>query len=200
MTLPRQHQDKPAQLLAAALTVFARTGVHGTTVPAIADQAGVSVGTLYRYFEHKDALVNAVFRDTKQRLAERLMAELDVSTPSKAIFDALWDRLSAFARDEPEAFQFLEMQDHDSYLDPQNRALELGLLAQVRQLIQLGQTSGLIRRDMRAEVIMALFWGAFVGLFKAARRGYLQLSDTDISQARDACWQSLQTDQQGSGK
>ncbi|MCH8496990.1 MAG: TetR family transcriptional regulator [Marinobacter sp.] len=200
MTPPRPNEDKPARLRAAALVVFARTGVHGTAVPAIAEQAGVSVGTLYRYFEHKEALVNAVFRDTKQRLAHRLMSELDVSAPSRAIFDTLWARLSAFAQEEPDAFQFLEMQDHDSYLDPQSRALELGLLAQVRQLIQLGQTAGLIRSDMRPEIIMALFWGAFVGLFKAARRGYLQLTDTDISQARDACWQSLQTDQRGPGK
>ncbi|MDX1805095.1 MAG: TetR/AcrR family transcriptional regulator, partial [Alcanivorax sp.] len=54
--------SKREQIILAALRVFAEHGLHGSPVPPIAAQASVSVGTLYRYFESKDALVNAVFR------------------------------------------------------------------------------------------------------------------------------------------
>ena len=38
-------------------------GYRGTTMPAIATEAGVSVGLLYRYFESKEELFRALVRD-----------------------------------------------------------------------------------------------------------------------------------------
>src|SRR5678816_3665327 len=68
--------DKRRRILDAALGVFAAKGYHGTSVPEVADAAGVGVGTLYRYFEDKNALVNELYRDAKQRLKAALLDEL----------------------------------------------------------------------------------------------------------------------------
>src|SRR5689334_13840536 len=114
--------DKRRIILDAALRMFADRGYHGTTVPDVAEAAGVGTGTLYRYFAHKEALVNEVYRDAKQHLRTALLGvgpESDF-TPGdespRTWFLALWGRLGAFARAEPEAFRFLEMQDHVEYL------------------------------------------------------------------------------------
>src|SRR5574337_1840300 len=107
--------DKRRLILDAALEVFAERGFHGTTIPEIAAAAGVGAGTLYRYFEHKEALVNEVYRDAKLRLRAALMDELPAPTGAdgpKRWFSELWRRLGAFAQREPSAFRFLEMQDH----------------------------------------------------------------------------------------
>lgn len=183
--------DKHQQILDAALRVFAARGVHGTPVPPIAREAGVSVGSLYRYFDSKEALVNALFQATKAKLSEHLLTGLPVARLDRSVFDELWHRLCTFARQQPDAFRFLEMQDHHSYLDPQSRDSEYRLLAPLRQIIELGQQTGMLGTHLRAEVAMALFWGAFVGLFKAERLGYLTLSDQDLAEARDACWRTL---------
>lgn len=182
---------KRARILRAALAVFAHAGVHGTPIPPIAAEAGVGVGTLYRYFDNKQALVNAVFCDAKLRLQAHLFEGLPLATPSKALFDELWSRLATFARREPDTFQFLEMQDHASYLDDTSRSVEYALLVPLRQIIALGQQADLLNSHLRPEVAMALFWGAFVGLIKASRLNYLTLTDDDLSQAREACWNSL---------
>jgi len=68
---------KHEQIIRAALRVFAEHGLHGTPVPPIAAEAGVGVGTLYRYFDSKETLINAVFRDSKSRLKERLLSGID---------------------------------------------------------------------------------------------------------------------------
>ena len=117
-TVPADNKEarKGDQIIQAALRVFAEHGLHGTPVPPIAAEAGVGVGTLYRYFDSKEALINAVFRDSKRRLKERLLSDLDLLHPSRSLFNTLWARLTAFAREEPDAFHFLEMQDHHSYL------------------------------------------------------------------------------------
>lgn len=187
----RTRPDKEKRILDAALRVFAEHGVHGTAVPPIAGEAGVAVGTLYRYFDSKEALVNAVFRDTKALLGERLLGGLDTGASPRELFVELWNRLAAFAQDEPAAFRFLEMQDHTRYLDADSRRTEKGLLAPLNQLVVAGQQAGVFNPALRPDVAIALFWGGVVGLFKAQRTGYLQLSRTDLDNAREACWRAL---------
>lgn len=190
--------DKRRIILDAALQIFADRGFHGTAVPEVAEAAGVGTGTLYRYFEHKEALVNEVYRDAKERLRAALLGGVD---PPAAVagaaldlgaaerwFAELWRRLGAFARDEPAAFRFLEMQDHAPYLDPESRRVELSVLAPL-------WLAGKRLRDHVAgapiDLLIALLWGAFVGLVKAGRLGYLELDERRLEQAGAACWRMI---------
>src|SRR5262245_45609496 len=109
--------DKRRRILDAALRVFAARGYHATAVPEVAPAARVGTGTLYRYFATKEALVNEVYRDAKARLRAALIDGLDLEAVGQRWFLDAWRRLIGFARTEPEAFQFLEMQDHAPYLD-----------------------------------------------------------------------------------
>jgi len=59
-------------ILDAAIRLFQERGFERTTLRAIADEAGVSLGLTYRYFEGKDALVAALY----ERLTERFVASL----------------------------------------------------------------------------------------------------------------------------
>ena len=192
-TVPADNKEarKGDQIIQAALRVFAEHGLHGTPVPPIAAEAGVGVGTLYRYFDSKEALINAVFQDSKRRLKERLLSDLDLLHPSRSLFNTLWARLTAFAREEPDAFHFLEMQDHHSYLDPESRHQEQALLIPLGMMVVIGQRTGLLNDIMKPDLAIALFWGAFVGVFKAERLGYLTLDDDDLTRARDACWLAI---------
>ena len=54
--------DKREAIMTAALELFVERGFFGTAVPEIADRAGVGAGTIYRYFESKEALVNEIYR------------------------------------------------------------------------------------------------------------------------------------------
>jgi TetR/AcrR family transcriptional regulator, repressor of fatR-cypB operon len=183
--------DKRERILDAALRIFARSGVDGTPVPPIAKEAGVGVGTLYHYFESKDAIVNAVFRRTKRQLQEHLLSDLPSLEPSRALFDLVWDRMADFATQEPDAFRFLEMQDHAPYLDDTSRKEESKLLGPLRALVEQGQRAGLFSRDIRPEIALALFWGSVVGLFKSERLGYLKIRKSDLFAAREACWRMM---------
>ena len=187
--------DKRRIILDAALEAFAERGYHGTAVPEVAEAAGVGTGTLYRYFEHKEALVNEVYRDAKQRLRSALLdraPDLDVRLDTaETWFAELWKRLGAFAKAEPSAFRFLEMQDHVAYLDHASREVELSVLAPL-------WIAGKRLRDRSAgptvDVLIALLWGAFVGLIKAERLGYLRLDDKQLEQAGAACWRLIAPD------
>ena len=60
----RRAEDRPREICAAALEVFAEKGFAAAKLEEIAKRAGVSKGTLYLYFKDKEELFRAVVRDT----------------------------------------------------------------------------------------------------------------------------------------
>ena len=60
----RRSEDRPGEICAAALEVFAEKGFAAARLDEIAKRAGVSKGTLYLYFQDKADLFRAVIRDT----------------------------------------------------------------------------------------------------------------------------------------
>lgn len=198
MTLPsaktsidQRREDLRGRILDAALELFAERGYHGTSIPAVLERAAIGAGSLYRLFESKEALVNAVFREAKGRLERALRDGLSLDGEPRALFDAFWSRLASFAQREPVTFRFLELQDHTPYLDTASRAQELSVLAPIALGVLDFQRRGAFVRDVTPDVIIAFVWGAFVGLVKAARLGYLQLGEVQLQAARDACFRAF---------
>ena len=60
---PQQERSRRTleKLLTATVQVLEQHGLEGATIPRIAERAGVSVGSVYRRFEDKDALFKAAF-------------------------------------------------------------------------------------------------------------------------------------------
>ena len=55
--------DKRRQILDAAVRVFARQGYEASPVSNVAKEAGVTYGLVYHYYDSKDAVLKAVFRE-----------------------------------------------------------------------------------------------------------------------------------------
>ena len=72
----RRAEDRPREICAAALEVFAEKGFAAAKLDEIARRAGVSKGTLYLYFADKAELFRAVIRDT---VAPRVAAVRDMA-------------------------------------------------------------------------------------------------------------------------
>lgn len=181
---------RQAAILKAALQLFAERGYHGTAVPEVASLAGVGTGTIYRYFDSKEVLVNAVFQRAKRLLRDQLMQDIDLTLAPREAFRALWQSLTRFARTWPLEFRFLELQDHVPYLDTASRNVELEVLAPIWAYCVSARRDG-VARDMPAEALMAMTWGAFVGLFKAEYTGHIRLDDSILAAAEKACWASF---------
>lgn len=70
----RRPADRPAEILAAALEVFAERGFQAARLEEVARRAGVSKGALYLYFETKADLFRAVVSDAISPNLERVKA------------------------------------------------------------------------------------------------------------------------------
>ena len=104
LSVEREGERKPRadslrnreQLLAAAKSVFAEAGADAS-LEEIARRAGVGIGTLYRHFPTRDALLAAVYRRGVEQLtasADRLLAERPPLEAFEAWLDLLVDYLA----------------------------------------------------------------------------------------------------------
>ncbi|MEV0380758.1 TetR family transcriptional regulator [Nonomuraea sp. NPDC050643] len=98
-TRKEQAEWRREQLLDAALTVFAAKGVDGASVKDLAAAAAVTPGLLYRYFDSKEALVQALLaeRGFLPRLRELLTADHGARPARQVLTELLeaFDRLLA---------------------------------------------------------------------------------------------------------
>ncbi|MEM7797718.1 MAG: TetR/AcrR family transcriptional regulator [Chloroflexota bacterium] len=72
---------KKAKILDAAWTVFAQNGYTGTSLDAVAEEAGVSKPTLYIYFGSKEGLFEALLTDASEDILDPLF-ESDLAAGS----------------------------------------------------------------------------------------------------------------------
>lgn len=68
------------QLVGAARQVLMRDGVNGTTLRAVAGEAGVVLGTLHYVFPSKELLFKAVIEDVMEEIAAVLDAAADIDS------------------------------------------------------------------------------------------------------------------------
>jgi TetR/AcrR family transcriptional regulator len=96
----RRKQERPGEILDAALRLFIEKGYANTRAEDVAALAGVSKGTVYVYYENKDALFRAVVSENIVPILKEFQEIVGASNlPSEALFElyfqAWWERFGA---------------------------------------------------------------------------------------------------------
>lgn len=184
--------DKREAILDAALELFVERGFYGTAVPEIADAAGVGAGTIYRYFESKEALVNAIYRQEKLRFAKACLDEFPPTAATREQFRLLWNRMAAYAAAHPSSFIFLELHHHARYLDEESRGVE----HRMTELFTSVVTAAQARRELKSgspRLLMGMVMGAFVGVIRSCVDVDQALEDADWAFAEQCVWEAIRS-------
>ncbi|HVK78824.1 MAG TPA: TetR/AcrR family transcriptional regulator [Kofleriaceae bacterium] len=182
--------DKREAILAAALELFVERGFHGTAVPEVAARAGVGAGTIYRYFESKEALVNELYRRNKQLVLGRVVKDFPAGASAREQFGALWRGLARFADDEPQAFAFLELHNHSSYLDAESKAIEDRIIQFGIGFVEAAQRRGEVRLEHPA-ILIGIVMGALIGLVSKGQQCGLAMTPERWAIAEQCVWEAI---------
>jgi AcrR family transcriptional regulator len=182
---------KREAVLSSALELFAERGFHGTAVPAIAKRANVGMGTVYRYFESKEQLVNVLYRRWKNEFSTHLLRGFPHEGTVREQFHQLWTRMLAFQKEHALAAAFLELHHHGSYIDKNSREVERALLQTIRDIVVRGQRQKQLK-PIAPEILMATAFGAFVGLIRAAEQKHVLLLPEVIRASEEVVWDAIQ--------
>jgi AcrR family transcriptional regulator len=144
------------RLLAAATAAFAEHGADDVSLEEIARRAGVGIGTLYRHFPNRQALLEAVYKDQVDGL-EVLAGKLAVAeSPADALAD--WMRaFVAFGRTKRSLSAALvaTIGKDSEFMS----ACSATLRSCTDMLLDRAKQAGLVREDVRSSDVLRLSHG-----------------------------------------
>ncbi len=158
------------RLLDAARAAFA-DGQDPVTLDQIAKEAGVGIGTLYRHFPTREALVEALYR---KELAD-LCASADDLLKTHAPEDALraWmDRFAGYVTAKREMGEALRAVFAAGTVTVSQARVEL--TGAVQTILAAGAATGELRDDVRPEDVVAMIVGTFAATSLAGGQEQLE--------------------------
>jgi len=150
------------RIIKVAARLFRKEGWENTTTRGIAKAAGIATGTLFNYFESKEAIVAALIAEALER-AEQEIQKRDDETLEEELFTFIWTELASLREYRPFLADAAE-----SILSPLRRhsresagdSIRANHLEAVEQILMAHGVVGPI-----SVVTMQLYWTLFLGVF-----------------------------------
>ncbi|HHL4082548.1 TetR/AcrR family transcriptional regulator [Burkholderia sola] len=156
MARPRS-PDKHEAILAAAARALAEDGATATTA-RIARLAGVAEGTVFTYFETKDALLNALYVSLKADMREAMMTGFPEHAPAEQAVRHAWNGYVSWGVANPDGRRALQQLGVSGRIDDANRAAGAEGFGAIRALLrEQVAASGALNRDEAHAFCSALF-------------------------------------------
>ena len=149
----------------------------------IAKEAGVAYGLVYHYYESKETLLEAIFRETWGAMLEtvRSVEQLDESARERVrkvseIVLRTWKRDPDLVRVlVREVTRSAQVQDETEEIELAHQALQ--------RIVEHGQESGEFRADLDARLTATIWYGALEEILTGWAFGQLPDRDDDVARA-----------------
>ena len=151
-----------ALLMEAARLVFQRDGL-GAQMDAVAETAGLGVGTLYRHFPTKEALIAVLVRERLEHLTAAVEDAVGAQDPWDGVAGLIWALATFEAEDQGMVDILTDSAARPDEVDVAMARVLEGLSAAVAR----AQAAGQMRRDVTAEDVLY----AVCGVGKMMRPG-----------------------------
>jgi AcrR family transcriptional regulator len=189
----RRKQQTRQQIFQAAMRLFEKKGIFGTTVEEITQAADVGKGTFFNYFPSKEAILSAL-AERQLAVIDQAVAKAENATTVRPILRDMCKELSSGPGRSPIMLRslFAMVLSNQMLFELFSGALQTGR-EKVATIIQRGQQIGEVRRDIPAiEIARCLQQAAFGTSFIWAAS---QPSDLMAWQERsmDLLWRGIAT-------
>jgi len=150
----QQQSYNRALVLQTALDLFSSHGFHDVSMHRIAEESGFSIGTLYKFFQDKEALYGALINDYAGKFSGELLSALEKPEDEVECIRAyVAAKGKIFENNRPMLrLYFAETRnasfDFKSSLETELRAMYDGILQKLARVFQRGIKRGLFRRLM----------------------------------------------------
>jgi AcrR family transcriptional regulator len=179
--------------LQSALELLVEQGFHGAPMAAIARKAGVAAGTIYRYFESKDALITELHRELKEKITAVLEEGYPSGSPLQARFLYLVGELIRYFVTHPLHFRYMEQYFNSPYGISMHRDKLLGKSGDHDILMDIFD-QGIEQRvlkELPKAVLFSLACGPLISLIRDHIIGLIVLDEALIEKATGACWDAV---------
>lgn len=144
------------RILQAALDLFLRQGIRKTSIDDVADRAGVTRVTVYRYFSDRQQLIGEAFLLVNSAF-DRIRAALEEESDLNGYLNRMAAELTAVPLGFMSGMAELETLHPDLHADLRKGRRKL-LRAIFDQLYSRAASEGRLRSGLDKDVVEALFW------------------------------------------
>ena len=186
--------SKRQKILITAETLLAERGLYGFSMKLLADTAGIAAGTIYRYFENKEALINELYQHITQETADAFFKGWsDEQTPEHK-YKQLWNNAFNAVLQNPQRSIVIEMLFSQPSLAKEQAAFfDSEMILPLRKFFQQGIDEQRFH-DWKIPALMVLSFNSAITLAKKLMNNCVNLEQTEINQVRDASWLIIQKD------
>lgn len=136
--------DKRSAIMAATTRVIAARGL-GAPTATIAQEAGVSNGSLFTYFATKSDLLNQLYVELKAEMVAAAGDGLPAESDNRAQLLHLWSHWLRWAASYPEKRRTLAQLDVSDAITPESHRAARDAFADIRTLLERSREHGPLR-------------------------------------------------------
>jgi len=181
--------DKRSAILKATLDLISERGFHNTPMSLIAKTAGVSTGIVYHYFSGKEELINELYKEIKLDTFQAMLANYSEDLTLRVRFNDIWHNYVRYSINHHSRGLFLEQFENSPYLKHVEGDFSEAV-APFFNLFQQGVQEGIFI-PLSPIVLFDLSFAPVAALVKRHFAGYIQMDETLIQAASDACWNAI---------
>lgn len=175
--------DRPAQVRRAVVELVAERGLHGASMAAIAQRAGVATGTAYVHYRSKEDLVIAAYTEVKAGVAEAALEALDPARPPDEQFRLVWHGIRRVLVADPMIARFLVQID----ASPLAASAHAAAMDDHEMLSAFSASFREALVDLPVAVLYDLSLGPIVRVVAAGEA----LGDTEVELLAASCWKAI---------
>lgn len=149
-TFDKLPPEKRERIMNVAVEEFANNGFENTSIQQIAKKSGISVGSVYKYFENKEALFTSVVQQGLSSLEDLLVDLADSSEDIYIKADIIIRNLLDFSRKQPNLVKLycqLTTGGNSEFLDGLSQRIEALSASIYTEAISKAQETGDVRKD-----------------------------------------------------
>jgi AcrR family transcriptional regulator len=187
-----ERSDKRSAVIHATLELVAEHGFHGTPMALVAERAGVAAGTIYRYFESKDALIRETFRILEDQLLAAVTQDYPEGRPVRNRFLHTAKTIVRHLVACPLEFRFLEQFQNSPFGVDHRRDKMLGREDRniILDLFEEGLREEIVK-ELPLPILFDLAFGPLIQICRDAILGFVTLDDLLIDRSVEACWDAV---------
>jgi AcrR family transcriptional regulator len=182
--------SKKAAIMQSVLELIGENGFHGVPMSQVAKKADVATGTIYHYFESKDAIIRELSAQISNEMAEAMFSTDHDDKDYRTRFFVGWINFCRYFINKKYALTFIEQFNSSPYSKPPACQPVSLFKERFNAFFQLGMDRGIIKQ-VEYNLIAAIVFGCIITTAKFHIQGRHEYTDSELTKIANIIWDGI---------
>lgn len=188
----KKDETKREAIFKATICLLNEIGFYQISMSKIAKRAGVSVATIYVYFDDKDDMIRKLYLDVKEKFTSVVLHTIDEKESFKHNIEQVMRKMLDYIVKHKENFLFLEQFSNSPLVENLCIDEKIEAFGVFSKILERGKREGELKQ-VDNTLLMNFSYYPIAQLAKTYFEGKIELTETIIQSVIDMCWDALRS-------